>query len=248
MDINELIKNITEEVYSKIKEQEVLPAAGKNEFVPFYLNQYIDYTVVQPDVSLEEVREACYEAKKHKFNSVCVNPNYVEFVAEQLSGSVVIPCSTVGFPLGAITPEMKADEAQAVFLLGAKEIEMVVNIAAIKSNNWHLVLRDIESVVRIARGRGLVKVILESSLLTDEEIVRVCSIAKEAKAAFVQTSTGFCGDATVADVALMRKVLGGDIGIKASSGIVDYKTAVSMIDAGATRIGSSSGVAIVSAC
>ena len=247
MDINELIKKVTEEVCAQMSGKPQMSSADASEFAPAALAKYVDHTLLKPEASEEDVRKVCVEAKKYNFASVCVNPNHIKFVAEQLSGSGVAPCVVIGFPLGATTPEVKAEETQTVLLLGAKEVDMVVNIGAIKSNNWQLVKRDIEAVVAAAKGRGLVKVIIETCLLTDEEKVKVCTIAKMAGADFVKTSTGFSkGGATKEDVALMRQTVGPHMGVKASGGVRDYETAVAMIKAGATRLGTSSGVAIVS--
>ncbi len=247
MDVNELIKKITEEVCAQLNGKTQMSPAAANEFAPASLAKYIDHTLLKPEASEEDVRKVCDEAKKYNFASVCVNPNHIKFVAEQLSGSGVAPCVVIGFPLGATTPEVKAEETQAVLMLGAKEVDMVVNIGAIKSDNWQLVKRDIEAVVAAAKGRGLVKVIIETCLLTDEEKVKVCAIAKMAGADFVKTSTGFSkGGATKEDVALMRQTVGPHMGVKASGGVRDYETAVAMIKAGATRLGTSSGAAIVS--
>ena len=158
----------------------------------------------------------------------------------------VAPCVVVGFPLGATTPELKAEETKAVIALGAKEVDMVVNIGAIKTGNWELVKRDIEAVVGAARGRALVKVIIEICLLTDEEKVKACTVAKLAGADFVKTSTGFSkSGATVEDVRLMRQTVGPNMGVKAAGGVKDYTSAVEMIKNGATRLGTSSGVKIV---
>ncbi|MPN02015.1 Deoxyribose-phosphate aldolase [bioreactor metagenome] len=177
-----------------------------------------------------------------------MNPSYIKFVAEVLSGSGVAPCCVIGFPLGACTPEAKANEASDAAVNGAKEVDMVVNVGAIKSNDWALVKRDIEGVVDAVRGRAIVKVIIETCLLTDEEKVKACTVSKLAGAHFVKTSTGFStGGATVADVKLMRQTVGDSMGVKASGGIKDYKTALAMIEAGASRLGTSSGAEIVSA-
>lgn len=247
MDVNELIRKVTEEVCAQLNGKTQTSPTAANEFAPASLAKYVDHTLLKPEASEADVRKVCDEAKKYNFASVCVNPNQIKFVAEQLSGSGVAPCVVVGFPLGATTPEVKAEETQAVLLMGAKEVDMVVNIGAIKSDNWQLVKRDIEAVVTAAKGRGLVKVIIETCLLTDEEKVKVCAIAKMVGADFVKTSTGFSkGGATKEDVALMRQTVGPHMGVKASGGVRDYETAVAMIKAGATRLGTSSGVTIVS--
>lgn len=220
---------------------------AKNTYSPAALAKYIDHTILKPDASQDDVRKVCDEAKTHHFASVCVNPSNIEFVAEQLEGSGVDACVVVGFPLGAVTPEIKAAETTAVVSLGAKEVDMVVNIGAIKSQNWDLVAKDIEAVVAAAKGRALVKVIIETCLLNDDEKTKVCVIAKQAGADYVKTSTGFSkGGATVEDVRLMRETVGSDMGVKASGGVRDYVTAVAMIEAGATRLGTSSGVKIIS--
>jgi deoxyribose-phosphate aldolase len=244
MDLNELIRQVTEEVCAQITGQQAVPQSL--DYSPASLAKYIDHTLLKPEASQEQVRKICDEAKRYHFASVCVNPNYIKFVADQLSGSGVNPCVVIGFPLGANTPEGKSDETHAVIMQGAKEVDMVVNIGAIKSGDWVLVKRDIEAVVTAAKGRALVKVIIETCLLTNEEKVKVCTIAKIAGANFVKTSTGFStGGATVEDVALMRKTVGPEMGVKASGGIRDYDSAVAMIKAGATRLGTSSGAKIV---
>lgn len=244
MDINELIRQVTEEVVAKLSQDSAQTASA--DMSPSSLAKYIDHTLLKPQASQEQVRKICDEAKKYHFASVCVNPNYIEFVAQQLAGSGVAPCVVIGFPLGATTPEVKAEETNTVVMLGAKEVDMVVNIGAIKSGDWNLVKRDIEAVVNAARGRALVKVIIETCLLTDEEKVKVCTIAKLAGADFVKTSTGFStGGATVEDVQLMRQTVGPHMGVKASGGVKDYAGAVAMIKAGATRLGTSSGAKIV---
>ena len=244
MDLNELIRQVTEEVCAKAA-GESAPVA-QAEFSPSSLAKYVDHTLLKPAASKEQVKKVCDEARQHKFASVCVNPNYIEFVAQQLEGSGVAPCVVIGFPLGATMPEVKAAETAAVVGLGAKEVDMVVNIGAIKSGDWQLVKRDIEAVTAAARGKALVKTIIETCLLTDEEKVKVCTVAKLAGADFVKTSTGFStGGATVDDVRLMRQTVGPNIGVKASGGVKDYASAVEMIKAGATRLGTSSGVKIV---
>lgn len=206
----------------------------------------IDHTLLKPNATENEIRVLCEEARKHHFASVCVNPSYVATAAGMLAGSDVKVCTVIGFPLGATTSTTKALETRDAIANGATEIDMVINVGALKSGNNALVKKDIESVVEAARGRGIVKVILETSLLTDEEKVRACLLSKYAGADFVKTATGFGpGGATVEDIALMRKTVGADMGVKASGGIRDLKTAQAMIAAGATRIGASASVAIV---
>jgi deoxyribose-phosphate aldolase len=207
---------------------------------------YIDHTLLKPEATMEDVRKICDEAKKHKFCSVCVNPSYVKFVADQLKGSGVKACCVVAFPLGAQPPITKELETTHAIQDGAEEIDMVINIGAIKNKDWQLVERDVEAVVKAARGKALVKVILETCLLNDEEKVKACEICKLAGADFVKTSTGFSsGGATVEDVALMRATVGPNMGVKASGGVRTYEDAVAMINAGANRLGTSGGIKII---
>ena len=209
------------------------------------LNKYIDHTLLKPDASQEQIETLIEEAKKYDFASVCVNPTWVNFAAQALKATDVKVCTVIGFPLGANTPELKAFETSDAIQNGANEVDMVINIGALKSRNFDLVERDIRAVVEAAKGT-LVKVIIETCLLTDNEKVRACQIAQKAGADFVKTSTGFStGGATVADVALMRKTVGPDMGVKASGGARSYEDALAFIKAGATRIGASSGVAIM---
>ncbi|KAA0967419.1 deoxyribose-phosphate aldolase [Streptococcus cristatus] len=209
------------------------------------LNKYIDHTLLKPDASQEQIETLIEEAKKYDFASVCVNPTWVSFAAQSLKGTDVKVCTVIGFPLGANTPELKAFETSDAIRNGANEIDMVINIGALKSQNFDLVEKDIRAVVEAAKGT-LVKVIIETCLLTDDEKVKACQIAQKAGADFVKTSTGFStGGATVRDVALMRKTVGPDMGVKASGGARSYEDALAFIEAGATRIGASSGVAIM---
>lgn len=209
------------------------------------LNKYIDHTLLKPDASQEQIETLIEEAKKYDFASVCVNPTWVSFAAQALKATDVKVCTVIGFPLGANTPELKAFETSDAIQNGANEVDMVINIGALKSRNFDLVERDIRAVVEAAKGT-LVKVIIETCLLTDDEKVRACQLAQKAGADFVKTSTGFStGGATVADVALMRKTVGRDMGVKASGGARSYEDALAFIKAGATRIGASSGVAIM---
>mgnify|MGYP000923379076 FL=1 len=209
------------------------------------LNKYIDHTLLKPDASQEQIETLIEEAKKYDFASVCVNPTWVNFAAQALKTTDVKVCTVIGFPLGANTPELKAFETSDAIQNGANEVDMVINIGALKSQNFDLVEKDIRAVVEAAKGT-LVKVIIETSLLTDDEKVKACQIAQKAGADFVKTSTGFStGGATVADVALMRKTVGPDMGVKASGGARSYEDALAFIKAGATRIGASSGVAIM---
>ena len=205
----------------------------------------IDHTILKPDATEDEVRKLCLEAREYEFASVCVNPSYVPLAASILTGSPVRITTVIGFPLGATTPTSKAIETRDAIANGADEIDMVINIGALKSGNDDLVRRDIQGVVDASRGKAIVKVILENALLTREEKVRGCLISKMAGADFVKTSTGFGpGGATVEDIVLMRSTVGPEMGIKAAGGIRDFKTAKAMVDAGATRIGASASVAI----
>ncbi|MGQ7369372.1 deoxyribose-phosphate aldolase [Streptococcus suis] len=209
------------------------------------LNKYIDHTILKPETTQEQVEKILAEAKEYNFASVCVNPTWVALVAESLKDSDVKVCTVIGFPLGANTPAVKAFETKDAISNGADEIDMVINIGALKTGNYDLVLEDIKAVVA-ASGDKLVKVIIEACLLTDDEKVKACQLSQEAGADYVKTSTGFStGGATVADVALMRKTVGPDMGVKASGGARSYEDAIAFIEAGASRIGASSGVAIM---
>ncbi|HHT7642535.1 TPA: deoxyribose-phosphate aldolase [Streptococcus suis] len=209
------------------------------------LNKYIDHTILKPETTQEQVEKILAEAKEYDFASVCVNPTWVALAAEILKDSDVKVCTVIGFPLGANTPAVKAFETKDAISNGADEIDMVINIGALKTGNYDLVLEDIKAVVA-ASGDKLVKVIIEACLLTDDEKVKACQLSQEAGADYVKTSTGFStGGATVADVALMRKTVGPDMGVKASGGARSYEDAIAFIEAGASRIGASSGVAIM---
>lgn len=210
------------------------------------LAKYFDHTILNPDATKEDVLNVCQEAKEHDFFSVCVNPYYVALVREALKGTDVKVTSVIGFPLGASVSEVKAFEAKRAIEDGANEIDMVLNIAALKNKQYDYVQKDIEAVVKACGEDVLLKVIIETCLLTDEEKIKACSLAKAAKADYVKTSTGFStGGATVEDVKLMRKTVGPDMGVKASGGVRDAEKAKAVIDAGATRIGASSSVKIV---
>ena len=205
----------------------------------------IDHTLLKPEATPTQIEKLCAEAAEYHFASVCVNPVYIPLAARLLKGTGVKVCCVVGFPLGAIAPEQKAAEAASCAAMGAEELDMVIHVGAAKAGDWALVQRDIEGVVKAAAGRT-VKVILETCLLTDEEKRKACLAAKAAGAHFVKTSTGFStGGATAADIALMRKTVGPEMGVKASGGIRDYAAAMAMIEAGANRIGASAGIAIV---
>ncbi len=209
--------------------------------------KYIDHTILKPEATVEDVKKLCKEAKEYNFASVCVNGCYAKLVSTELMGTDVKTCVVVGFPLGAMTKEAKVFETSQAIENGATEIDMVINVGALKDKNYSLLKEDIEAVVNAAKGKALVKVIIETCLLSDEEKVKACEIAKEAKADFVKTSTGFSsGGATKEDIALMRKTVGPDLGVKASGGVRDFKTAMDMINAGASRIGASASISIVS--
>ncbi|KWC29016.1 2-deoxyribose-5-phosphate aldolase [Burkholderia ubonensis] len=209
------------------------------------LAQTIDHTLLAADACDAQIRELCRQAAEHRFYSVCVNSANVPLAARALAGTGVNVCAVVGFPLGAGLSAAKAFEASAAIAAGAGEIDMVINLGALKSGRLADVTADI-AAVQAACGPVPLKVILETGLLTDDEKVRVCEICRELRVAFVKTSTSFGhGGATLADVALMRRTVGPEIGVKASGGVRDRAAAVAMIDAGATRLGTSSGVAIV---
>ena len=217
-------------------------AAGTGE-----VSRYIDHTLLKPEATRSEIETLCSEARAYNFASVCVNPTWVKECAFALYGSPVKVCTVVGFPLGATLGDVKGYETRRSIFDGATEIDMVINIGALKSGANEIVARDIEQVVNAAHDAcAIVKVILETALLTDEEKVRACMIAKEAGADFVKTSTGFSkGGATVADISLMRQTVGASMGVKAAGGVKDLASANEMIAAGATRIGASAGVKIV---
>ncbi len=207
----------------------------------------IDHTLLKPDATADQIAQLCYEARKFHFASVCVNPTHVKLCAELLQGTKVKVCTVIGFPLGASAPEVKTFEAQTALKDGATEIDMVINIGAVKAGDLTLVARDIYEVVKVVHAAGaIVKVIIETALLNDEEKVTACLLSKEAGADFVKTSTGFSGGgATVEDINLMRRVVGPDMGVKASGGVRDFEDARNMVKAGATRLGASAGVKIV---
>lgn len=206
----------------------------------------IDHTLLKAETTKEQIDKLCAEAKQFNFASVCVNPTWVKHSSELLHGSDVLVCTVIGFPLGANTPAVKALEAKDAIANGAQEVDMVINIGALKDKNYDLVQADIVAVVEAAKGNALVKVIIETCLLTDEEKVKACELAVAAGADYVKTSTGFStGGATVADIALMRKTVGPELGVKASGGVRSLEDMKKMVEAGATRIGASSGVAIM---
>ena len=206
----------------------------------------IDHTVLKAMTTQEDVIKICNEAKENGFFSVCINPTHIEFVKKQLEGSNVKVCTVIGFPLGANTPEVKAFETKDAIAKGADEVDMVINIGALKDKNYDLVERDIKAVVDAADKKALVKVIIETCYLTDEEKKIACELAVKAGTDYVKTSTGFgTGGSTPEDIKLMRETVGENIGVKASGGVRCEEDAVKVIDAGASRIGASASIAIV---
>lgn len=208
--------------------------------------KYFDHTLLTADATKEQIMKACREAGEYGFASVCVNSYYTAFVAQQLAGTGVKTCTVIGFPLGQMSTRAKCAETEAAVEDGAQEIDMVINVGALKDRDDEAVLSDISSVKKACSGKAILKVIIETCLLTEEEKVRACELAVKAGADFVKTSTGFStGGATAHDVALMRKTVGEHIGVKASGGIRDTRTAQAMLDAGASRLGTSATIAIV---
>ncbi|NQD88758.1 deoxyribose-phosphate aldolase [Paenarthrobacter sp. CM16] len=214
---------------------------------PANIASYIDHTLLKPEASEADVLKVCAEAIEYRFKSVCVNPVWVKTVTKALKGSGVLTCSVIGFPLGATPSDVKSFEARGAVLDGADEIDMVINMASARANDKGALVDDIRAVAEtVHAGEAILKVIIETSMLDDEQKVIACQAAVEAGADFVKTSTGFNGGgATVEDVALMRKTVGPDLGVKASGGVRSLADAQAMIAAGATRIGASSGIAIV---
>ncbi len=209
-------------------------------------NRLIDSTILTADASSSQIEKLCIEAKEHHFASVCINPDYIYLASSILKGSDVKVCTVIGFPLGSNTTEVKVREAEDAVLLGADEVDMVINVSRLKDGDYDYVRDEIREIKLACDGR-LLKVIIECCLLTDDEKVKACELAKEAGADFVKTSTGFSKwGATVEDVALMRKTVGPDMGVKAAGGIRDRETMIKMVEAGANRIGTSRGAALVS--
>ena len=221
----------------------VLASGGAPEGVA----SMIDHTLLKPDATRKEIEDLCREAAQFKFATVCVNPAWVATAARLLAGSGVGVCSVVGFPLGATTADVKAYETRRAIFDGAREIDMVINVGALKSGDLQVVEHDIAAVASTCRDCGVLsKVIIEAALLTDEEKITACTLAKAAGADYVKTSTGFGpGGATAADVALMRRVVGAEMGVKAAGGVRDLDGLKAMVAAGATRVGASAGVKIV---
>jgi deoxyribose-phosphate aldolase len=207
------------------------------------LSEYIDHTVLKPETGTDQIVRLCREAREYAFKSVCVNPCHTSLVKKELAGSPVLTCVVIGFPLGANATAVKAFETKTAIEDGADEIDMVINIGALKDRQLDVVEADIRAVVAAAKGKALVKVIIECCLLTDAEKIAACECILRAGADYVKTSTGFSDSgATVADVALLRRMVGDKAGVKASGGVRDYQTAQAMIDAGASRIGTSAGI------
>lgn len=210
------------------------------------LASIIDHTLLKPEATPEQIQQICGEAKQYHFASVCINPVYVKVAAGELADSDVKVCTVIGFPLGATSTEVKSFETANAIQNGATEVDMVIPVGVLKAGGYQAVLDDIQEVVNAAKGRAFVKVIIETSLLTDEEKVAACLLAKQAGADYVKTSTGFSsGGATKEDIALMRATVGPKIGVKASGGVRTRENALAMMQAGATRIGASASVAIV---
>lgn len=211
------------------------------------LAKYIDHTLLKADATEEQIEKLCQEAAEYNFKSVCINPAFVVKSKELLKDSDSLVCTVIGFPLGANATEVKVFEAQQAVKDGADEIDMVINISRAKDGDWAYVLAEIKAVVGAVDESITTKVIIETSLLTDDEKRKASEVVKESGADFVKTSTGFStGGATLADVKLMREAVGPDLGVKASGGVSNYDEAIAMIEAGATRIGASKGIAIVS--
>lgn len=247
MDIEKMVREITSEVLKEVRGGgSSAPAVkGGANYDPSYA-KYMDHTVLKPDTQKSTVKKFCDEAKEWKFASVCVNPTHVKYVSQQLAGSGVKTCCVVGFPLGANTPLVKALEAMEAVKNGADEVDMVINVGALKDKDYDLVFEDIKGIVEASHPKAIVKVIIETCLLTDEEKVRACELAKQAKADFVKTSTGFgSGGATVEDIRLMKRTVGDSMLVKASTGINDRKACDQMLSAGAVRMGTSKGIKIV---
>jgi len=255
MEHEDLIDKITNEVMNRLNEKMKTQNSDKNELgskeskqfiTPAELARYIDHTLLKPNAVNSQFEQLCNDAIKYNFYSVCVNSGWVAFVAKRLRGTGVKVCSVIGFPLGEMETRSKAFEARNAIENGANELDMVINISALKSRDLKLVEEDIRAIKRASRSNTILKVIIETSLLTEEEKILACEIAKKAGADFVKTSTGFStSGATVEDIALMRRVVGPKMGVKASGGITDYNKAVALIQAGANRLGCGSSIAVI---
>jgi len=244
MDINDIVREVIRNVMEMTGTKDALSPHGTGYDAGYA--QYIDHTVLKPGTVKATLKQFCDEAKQYHFASVCVNPANVAYVASQLKGSGVKTCSVIGFPLGATTPYVKAAETTEAVKNGAEELDMVINIGALKDKEYDVVYNDILAVVNAARPGAIVKVIIETCLLTDEEKVAACTLAKRAGADFVKTSTGFgSGGATVEDVRLMKQTVGEGMKVKASTGINDRQACDEMLKAGAVRMGTSKGIKII---
>ncbi|MGA2613193.1 MAG: deoxyribose-phosphate aldolase [Spirochaetia bacterium] len=251
MDQNQLIDRIVAEVVSRLRASQGAASSASggsaDALQPADLARYIDHTLLKPEATEAQIDTLCEEAAQNHFYSVCVNSNWTERCARKLGGAGVKVCAVVGFPLGAMESRAKAFEARTAVSNGAAEIDMVMNVGAMKAKDAKTVREDMLAVRRACRTGIVLKVIIEACLLSDEEKVLACQIARDIGADFVKTSTGFNkGGATVADVALMRRTVGPKMGVKAAGGVKSFEDAVQMIRAGATRIGTSSGVLLVS--
>lgn len=210
------------------------------------INKLIDHTALKPNTNKESILKLIAEAKTYDFASVCVNPCWIELAHQELKNTDVKVCTVIGFPLGANTTEVKVFEAKDAIEKGAQEIDMVINIAMLKDKEYDYVENEIHQIVEAAKDKAIVKVIIEACLLTDEEKIKACELSQKAGADFVKTSTGFStGGATVHDIALMRKTVGAEMGVKASGGVHTHEEALAMVEAGANRIGASAGVKLL---
>ena len=255
MDQKELIDKITKEVMQRLNEKlgsDANQAKGNNpaqaapRMSQIELASYIDHTLLKPDAVEPQFEKLCSEAVAYKFKSVCVNSSWVPFVAKRLRGTGIIVCSVIGFPLGGMDTRSKAFEARSAISNGATELDMVINVGALKSGNLKLVEEDIRAIKRACRSTTVLKVILETGLLTEAEKIIACEISKKAGADFVKTSTGFSGSgATVEDISLMRRIVGPGMGVKASGGIRNFDQAMALIQAGANRLGCGASVDVV---
>lgn len=255
MEQNELIDKITQEVMKRLLEQAktsgTINQGTASEPAKQYISQaelagFIDHTLLKPDAVKTQFDQLCEEALKYRFKSVCVNSGWVSYVAKKLRGSGILICSVIGFPLGEMDSRSKAFEARNAIENGANELDMVINVGALKSRDLKLVEEDIRAIKRACRSNTVLKVIIETGLLSEEEKVLACEISKKVGADFVKTCTGFSGHgATVQDIALMRRVVGPKMGVKASGGIKDFNQAVDLIKAGANRLGCGSSIAVI---
>jgi deoxyribose-phosphate aldolase len=252
MDQNELIDKITKEVMARLNEQaktqgkQESARQSKAQMTSAELAKYIDHTLLKPEAVQSQFEKLCEEAVAYKFKSVCVNSSWVPFVVKKLRGTGILICSVIGFPLGEMDTRSKAFEARSALNSGADELDMVINVGALKSRNLKLVEEDIRAIKRACRTKTILKVIIETVLLTEEEKILACEISKKAGADFVKTSTGFLGGgATVEDILLMRRIVGPKMGVKASGAIRDFNQAVALINAGANRLGCGSSVAVI---